>query len=163
MEALQQMDFGNGLVVDIETDADLSNAPKEPISNQPRTAKSWTEMDKAFLRKHWPSGTDLKTQEKQREVARNLGRTVAACGQQLYQMQKTGTAQISSTSKQRMVAARCDNLTFAEQQDILELFGSFTPEIRAIVLALRGYEKPKIMMFDYEQHKMEVEFFPPSK
>jgi len=173
-QELKLMTLNDGTTVPIETDADLPLASaSEPIegkkpdySNRHKyLSKGWSEMDKAYLLKHWRTGTGNTIAELQRDVARNLGRTSGACGQQ-YRMLMSGGHQAgvqSSTPKQRMVGAHSENLTFAEQKEILDLFGSFTPEIRAIILALRGYKKPKILFFDYEAHKMEVEFYDPNK
>lgn len=171
MEDLKLLPLSDGTSVPIETDADLPLAnPKEPIEgpqerrqNHAKMSKGWSEMDKAFLLKHWKAGTGIGVGESQREVARNLQRTHGACAQMHRIMMQGGhqNGVQKSTGRQRMVAANSENLTFAEQQEIIQLFGSFTPEIRAIILSLRGYQKPRISFFDYEKHKMEVEFFPP--
>lgn len=169
MEDLKMLTLNDGTTVPIETDADLPRVNgTEPVVGQSTTQKNlfkaWTEMDKAFLLKHWRTGNGINVMEHQREVARNLQRTHGACAQMHRVMMMGGGKEgvQKSTSRQRMVSASSANLTFSEQQEILDLFGSFTPEIRAIILALRGYKKPKILFFDYEKHKMEVEFFDPN-
>lgn len=93
-----------------------------------------------------------------------MGRTKAAVYAEYNKLvkERNGT-RLGRKSTHKLTYLSSPNLTPAETQEILAIFGSFTPQMKTVVLSLRNFANPRIVHSDYQLGKLYIDFFLPGE